>query len=147
MAAGVCLNRATYFIYYSKMEICCFNGFVSSSLSVDHLFSFGTDGIAWDLIAMFLTGITAYAILIVIELGAFKILKMFILKIVRRGNSNANSNTASTERIDDDVLAEKLRIEQMTNIELQSQAMVLKNVSKNYGQFEAVENVSFSIDG
>lgn len=94
---------------------------------------------------MFLTGITAYAILIVIELGSIKILKMFILKLIRRFVKRDKND--DSEPMDDDVLAEKIRIEQMTDVELKSQAMVLKNVSKFYGQFMAVKNVSFSIRG
>lgn len=95
---------------------------------------------------MFLTGIIAYAILIVIELGSIKIVKMYILKMIKRCVKR-DKNDDDSGPIDDDVLAEKLRIEQMTDVELKSQAMVLKNVSKYYGQFMAVKNVSFSIRG
>lgn len=94
---------------------------------------------------MLLTGITAYAILIIIELGSVKILTAHILKLIRRGVGNANND--DSEPIDDDVLAEKIRIEQMTDVELRSEAMVLKNVSKYYGQFVAVKDVSFLIKG
>lgn len=94
---------------------------------------------------MFLTGIIAYAILIVIELGSIKILKMFVLKCIRRFVNHDNNDDSAP--MDDDVLAEKIRIEQMTDVELKSQAMILKNVSKYYGQFKAVKNVSFSIKG
>lgn len=113
--------------------------------TVDQLFSFGEYGFGLDLVVMFLTGIIAYAILIVIELGSIKILKMFVLKCIRRFVNHDNNDDSAP--MDDDVLAEKIRIEQMTDVELKSQAMILKNVSKYYGQFKAVKNVSFSIKG
>lgn len=94
---------------------------------------------------MLLTGIAAYAILIIVELGSVKILTEIILKFMRRRFGNANND--DTEPMDDDVLAEKIRIEQMTDVELKSEAMILKNVYKHYGQFMAVKNVSFSIKG
>lgn len=97
---------------------------------------------------MFLIGIISYGILIVIELGSIKILKMFILKHWSRVRSSNNDADDSAATIDDDVLAEKIRIEQMSDMELKTQAMVLKNVTKHYGrQFTAVKNVSFSMRG
>lgn len=93
---------------------------------------------------MFLTGIISYGILIFIELGSIKIVKMFILKHLKRAVKSDNVDAAP---MDNDVLAEKMRIEQMSDVELKTQAMVLKNVSKHYGQFTAVKDVSFAIRG
>lgn len=118
--------------------------FVSLLFAVDKLFSFSETGIGLDLITMLLTGIISYGILIIIELGSIKILKMFILKHLRRARKSDNDDSTS---MDNDVLAEKIRIEQMTDVELKTQAMVLKNVSKDYGKFTAVKNVSFSVRG
>lgn len=96
---------------------------------------------------MLLTGTVAYIILIIIELGSIKMLKMFILKLIRLGVGNrGDTDNDNLDAIDDDVQAEKIRIDQMTDVELQSEAVVLKNVSKHYGQFTAVKNVSFSIN-
>lgn len=47
--------------------------------------------------------------------------------------------------IDGDVLAEKELIENMTNEQLRSQAVVMKNVSKFYGKFCAVDDLSLSV--
>lgn len=92
---------------------------------------------------MFLTGIVGYGILIIIELGSIKMVKMFILKHFKRAVKSEDIEST----MDNDVLAEKIRIEQMSDVELKTQAMVLKNVSKHYGQFTAVKDVSFAIRG
>lgn len=118
--------------------------FASVGIVAGHeLFSLGETGIGLDLLAMLLTGTISYGILIFIELGSIKMLKMFILKHLKRAVKS--EDTEST--MDSDVLAEKIRIEQMSDVELKTQAMVLKNVSKHYGQFTAVKDVSFSIRG
>lgn len=90
---------------------------------------------------MFLTGLTAYAMLIFIELGGIRIIKTFLLKCGKPKIVNEDDN----DLIDDDVQAEKRRIEQMTLSDLQSEAMVMKNVSKEYNGFMAVKNVSLSV--
>lgn len=46
---------------------------------------------------------------------------------------------------DDDVIAEKVLINNMTEDELRSESMVMKNISKYYGHFCAVNKVSVSI--
>lgn len=47
--------------------------------------------------------------------------------------------------VDDDVQAEKEQINNMTDDELRSQAIVMKNVSKFYGKFCAIKQISLSI--
>lgn len=69
--------------------------------------------------------------------------KMFILKHFKRAVKSEDIEST----MDNDVLAEKIRIEQMSDVELKTQAMVLKNVTKHYGQFTAVKDVSFAIRG
>lgn len=90
---------------------------------------------------MLLTGITAYVVLIIIELGAFRVIKLNILKFIAR-----NHRDDDDELIDDDVLAEKMRIDQMTLTELQSEAVVMQGVLKAYGAFDAVKNISLSVE-
>lgn len=49
------------------------------------------------------------------------------------------------ETEDDDVAAEKDRINNMSPQELQSETMVMQNVSKFYGKFCAVNKISVAI--
>lgn len=89
---------------------------------------------------MVVTGIIAYLLLLAIEYGAFKWMFSFVSKNVRQNISNDHPST-----IDADVLAEKERISRMSNGDLREQAVVLRNVSKFYGNFCAVNNISLSI--
>lgn len=89
---------------------------------------------------MIVAGIIAYAVLLAIEYGAIKWLVSFAMRSLQKTGSNDNPST-----IDSDVLAEKERVNKMTNSELRSQAVVMKNVSKFYGKFCAVDNISISI--
>lgn len=63
--------------------------------------------------------------------------KQPVKKYKRRLNFNVD--------VDDDVLFEKDRIDHMTPDELKSQRMVMQNVSKSYGSFEAVKDFSFAL--
>lgn len=111
-----------------------------SLYSDDSILSLSRHSIAMDLGVMLLTGITAYVVLIIIELGAFRVIKLNILKFIAR-----NHRDDDDELIDDDVLAEKMRIDQMTLTELQSEAVVMQGVLKAYGAFDAVKNISLSV--
>lgn len=95
-----------------------------------------------NLVVMVWTGLTAYIILIIIELGVFRTMKLFLSKYITWPHRN---NDVDTEPFDDDVLAEKLRVDQLSESELQSQALVIQNVSKYFNGFHAVKNVSVAI--
>lgn len=51
----------------------------------------------------------------------------------------------ANEIVDDDVLAEKERINSMGEHELQAETLVMQNVSKFYGSFCAVNKFSVAI--
>lgn len=109
----------------------------------ESIFTRDRHGIGMDLAAMILTGITAYIILIAIEMGTFRSIKLCLMKYFKQLYRNDDDNGDDND--DDDVLAEKMRIQQMTRDELKSEAIVMKNASKKYNGFYAVENVSLSI--
>lgn len=90
---------------------------------------------------MFCTGIVAFIALIILEIGIIKMVKQLIFMLIKR---NYPPNSAALE-VDDDVLAEKERINQMTEQELKSEVLVTKNVSKFYGTFCAVNKFSAAI--
>lgn len=90
---------------------------------------------------MFCTGIVAYIVLICIEAGALKMAKQLIFKLIKRTYPEDDANDV----IDDDVLAEKERINRMEEHELKSETLVMQNVSKFYGSFCAVNKLSVAI--
>lgn len=96
--------------------------------------------IEWNILSMVVIGIIAYLLLLAIEYGAFKWMFSFASKNVRNNVSNVHPST-----VDADVLAEKERISRMSNSDLRAQAVVLRKVSKFYGNFCAVSNISLSI--
>lgn len=97
------------------------------------------DGISKHLVVMLCVGIIAFIVLVVIEAGAIKMTKQLIFPYIKRRYPNDNSVT------DDDVLAEKQRIDQMELNELKAEALVMKNVSKFYGSLCAVNKTSMVI--
>lgn len=98
-------------------------------------------GIGKNLVLMFCTGIFAFIILIMIEAGAIKMAKQLIFKYIDRTYPSVDAN----EVIDDDVLAEKERINCMGQQELQAETLAMQNVSKFYGSFCAVNKISIAI--
>lgn len=86
------------------------------------------------------TGIVAYFVLLAIEYGAIKLIKSFIFSFIPRTYS-----TEMAELVDSDVRAEKERIDQMDLNDLKSETMVMQNVSKFYGNFCAVNQISLSL--
>lgn len=90
---------------------------------------------------MLCTGVGAFLILIIIEYGALRMIKQVIFQYIKRIYPD---NTPSGVD-DDDVLAERDRIKNMTPQELKSEMMVMQDVSKFYGKFCAVNKISVSI--
>lgn len=98
------------------------------------------EGISKNLVLMIFTGVAAYIVLIGIELGGLRLVRQLIFRYMKRSYPD---NGPETE--DDDVAAEKDRINNMSPQELQSETMVMQNVSKFYGKFCAVNKISVAI--
>lgn len=98
------------------------------------------EGIGKNLVLMIFTGVAAYIVLIGIELGGLRLVRQLIFRYMKRSYPG---NGPETE--DDDVAAEKDRINNMSPQELQSETMVMQNVSKFYGKFCAVNKISVTI--
>lgn len=103
------------------------------------IFSWETPGIGMDLTYMLVIGIVSFFILIIIECGGMQTVKSWTMKVIPR------TLLQQTEEIDDDVKTEKSRIDSMSEEELRSQVLVAQNVSKFYGQFLAVNQISFAV--
>lgn len=87
---------------------------------------------------MLCSGIAAYILLIISERGAFRMVKQLISRKIRRIYPEIGSKT-----VDYDVFVEKERVNQIT--ELEAEAVVMQNVSKFYGKFCAVNQISVAI--
>lgn len=90
---------------------------------------------------MICTGIVAFFILISIERGALKRIISFVMKYIPRTLTDPNMGEVG----DDDVAAEKLRVDSMTENELKSETLTMQDVSKFYGRFLAVNQISFGV--
>lgn len=89
---------------------------------------------------MLCSGIAAYILLIISDRGAFRMVKQLISRKIRRIYPEIGSKT-----VDYDVFVEKERVNQMTEEELEAEAVVMQNVSKFYGKFCAVNQISVAI--
>lgn len=91
---------------------------------------------------MLATSIGLTIVLLLIEQGMFGRLISYLLRLRHRKLSAVQ---VDEELLDDDVRELKERINAMTTSELKEQAVVLQNVSKYYGSFLAVNQVSLEI--
>lgn len=87
---------------------------------------------------MFIIGIVSYVFIIIIEYGFIRIIKQFLFRCITK-------TYPPNMREDEDVASERERIKKMTPNELKSEILVMKNVSKYYGKFCAVNRLSTSI--
>lgn len=109
-------------------------------LTDSHIFSWSDEGIGKNLALTLGTGLVAYLVLVFIESGTFKILRTLLMSVIPRTYPYQSPDT-----VDDDVREEKERIDRMSVEELKSETMVMQNVSKFYGQFCAVNQISVAI--
>lgn len=91
---------------------------------------------------MLATSICAIIVLLLIEHGLFGRFISYLLNLRQRKLVPVN---AEDEPIDDDVLAITERVNAMTLSELEEPNLVMQNVSKFYGSFVAVNQVSLEI--
>lgn len=106
------------------------------------VFGWNDHGIGLNLTCMISTGIIVFMILVVIEMGAFRSIIAYA-----KNNFPFNKPTIveNDEPIDDDVAAAKQHIDSMSPVQLKQEIMVLQNVSKYYGSFVAVNDVSLLV--
>lgn len=100
------------------------------------------DGIGVHIVYMLGTGTTLLLVLVLIEMGLFKRYVAFVLNNLPWYWPKPQ---VIDEPIDDDVNSEKARIAAMSLEELKHETIALQNVSKFYGNFVAVNEVSFTV--
>ncbi|XP_058465468.1 phospholipid-transporting ATPase ABCA3-like [Malaya genurostris] len=102
------------------------------------IFIFGTDGINRNLLFFAGIGIGAFGFIMLIE---YRVFNHFINWRIR----TPKEYTEAEDDIDSDVLAEKIKISSMAQAEVNSYNLVLKDVSKYYRKFLAVDKLSVGI--
>lgn len=122
-----------------NMALCKMVAPYADLTATNSIFSWKTPGIGMDLTYMIGTGIISFIILIIIERGGMQTVKSWTMKAIPRTLPQQN------DEIDDDVKAEKAGIDSMSENELKRQVLVAQNVSKFYGQFLAVNQISFAV--
>lgn len=108
------------------------------------IFAYDEPGILRNLYYMAATGIVCYILLFIIE---FRIIRDLIYFTSRKSKLKLPSTNADDGAIDDDVTAENQRVAEMKADDLQMHDLVLKDLTKLYGKFSAVNQISVGIKG
>lgn len=99
---------------------------------------------------MFITGSVCFTILLLLELRALEGLFYGIRGLIRRccGKQTVDSLNLSTDDalIDTDVQIEKDRVKEMSDDVIASNNLVLRNMTKIYNKFVAVNQLSIAVD-
>lgn len=90
---------------------------------------------------MMCTGIVFFIILLIIEYRIFE----GVIYAVRGCFERSLPSMSEDGQIDDDVLDEKRKVNLMPMNEIQSHSLILQSLSKFYGKFLAVNQISIGI--
>ncbi|KAG4068832.1 hypothetical protein HA402_004980 [Bradysia odoriphaga] len=122
----------------NRQKLCTENPVCCPSL----VLSWNEYSVSKDLLVMVATSIGATLLLLLIEQGLLRRLVAYLVGLVR---PRPAFDPLQDEQIDDDVREMKERINAMDVGQLREQSVVLQNVSKFYGSFLAVNQVSLDI--
>uniref|UniRef100_A0A182WCA7 ABC transporter domain-containing protein n=1 Tax=Anopheles minimus TaxID=112268 RepID=A0A182WCA7_9DIPT len=106
------------------------------------VFSFGKVGIVRNLLFCLLIGCVCFGLLFGLEYGVLQRLFRRKSKPVPSGTRNS---VGSSEQ-DSDVLDEKRRIQNLNRTDIDRHNLMLRDVTKYYGNFQAVNNLSIGIN-
>lgn len=104
-------------------------------------YAFEEPGIGRNLIYMAGTGFVYFLILLIIEYRVLEVVFYYIYGFFQR----KLPPTSVEGEVDDDVEEEKKRVQQMTTPDLETNNLVLRSLSKFYGEFLAVNQISIGI--
>ncbi|XP_050098673.1 phospholipid-transporting ATPase ABCA3-like [Anopheles aquasalis] len=102
------------------------------------VFTFERTGISRNLMYLFVVGLLSFLALLFIEYR--------VLDRVFRRKSKLAAPPADSDDIDSDVRAEKARVRALTEGEIAANNLVLRDVTKYYGKFLAVNQLSLAIE-
>lgn len=114
----------------------------STFADIDY-FAWDEPGITRDIVYMFGVGTTFFIILLMIEYRIVAAIIYFLRTCCQRKQPIDLNDTG---RIDSDVQDEKTKVAEMTKTDIECHNLVLKDMSKLYGEFLAVNQMSVKVD-
>lgn len=108
------------------------------------IFAYEAPGIRRNLYYMAGTGILCYILLFIME---FRVIRTLIYLTSEKSKLQMPPAKADDRPIDGDVTAEKDRVAEMTNEDLKTHDLVLKDLTKLYGRTVAVNQISVGVQG
>lgn len=129
-----CFDRETLCALAPKFNItapCCYNDY----------FDFDNYGIGRNLMYLFIVGTFAFIVLLVNEYGIMASVFYWIKSYFKTVEINA-----SDEAVDSNVLEEKEKVRNMSQMETESYNLVVDSMSKAYGKFVAVNSMSIAVE-
>lgn len=110
---------------------CCYNDY----------FDFDNYGIGRNLLYLFLVGTFVFTLLLLIEYGVIA----SVFYSIKSSFTKFEISTANDE-VDSNVLEEKEKVRNMSKMEIESYNLVVNSMSKVYGKFLAVNNMSIAVE-
>ncbi|XP_017079298.2 phospholipid-transporting ATPase ABCA1-like isoform X2 [Drosophila eugracilis] len=142
---GAGFYKVSHFMY--KKTLCDasqkhpdWESFQSTQLCSLNLYSW--DGLLPELVCMIASGIFFFVILFLMEYRLILVARVKIQKMLYKKPFPSTNN-----RLDDDVTKERVLTVNMTQDEIASKNLVLDRVTKYYGRFLAVDQVSLCVKG
>lgn len=105
-----------------------------------NIYGWNEPGIGRYLMYMGASGVVYFALLFIIEFGVFAMAAQCI-----RGAFEGRLPSKPNMPIDDDVIEEKKKVDAMSSQDLDVNNLVLRNLSKFYGKFLAVNQISVAV--
>uniref|UniRef100_A0A182SFE6 Uncharacterized protein n=1 Tax=Anopheles maculatus TaxID=74869 RepID=A0A182SFE6_9DIPT len=107
------------------------------------VFSFGKVGILRNLLFCLLIGCVSFSLLFMLEYG---VLQRWFRRKSKANPSGSLTQDPSNSEVDSDVLDEKRRIQNLNRTDIDRHNLLLRDVTKYYGNFQAVNNLSIGIN-
>lgn len=123
--------------YYSLLR--CAESLTKNNPSPDfNIYDWNEPGIGRHLIYMAVSGVVYFVLLFMIEYRVFS-------KAAQCARGTFQGKLLTQPSIDDDVTEEKRKVEAMSSQDLKVNNLVLRKLSKFYGQFLAVNQISVAV--
>lgn len=144
--------------YAHIVEPCCKNICKTNCLKFEeNTLSITFPGIGLQLIYAVLCALFYWTLLLLIELNYIKMFSEFVqrhknaLKAKFACMKSRDESSEDLESVDDlpedeDVVAEAKRVQSLVPLKNGPQSMIVKNLVKQYGEFTAVNNISYSVE-
>lgn len=139
-----CTSTCDIFPGCTSIEQLCNVGSLGDICCDTDYYQWGDPGILRNIVFMVIAGLLYMAILFMIEFRVFHSI-FYCLKPVPKGLSSTSS-AADANACDSDVLMEKYRVRNMNFNQVRSNNLVVKNMTKFYKNFLAVNQICVGVD-